>query len=139
MTLPQTPDTLVLRTDFSDDRAWETVCEEIRRSECEGFIERYDCVSDRNWSGFPHERFHEFSAPPYFFFVVDAETIRHAEHPILAVDLNPYSQTPSNERFFRLVPAEATSVACNLNLSNMDFEEFASSVAADGIFRGFDG
>jgi hypothetical protein len=137
MNLPQTADTLVLRTDFSDDSAWDAVCDEIRRSECEGFIERYDCVSDRGWKDFPQERFLDFSAPPYFFMVVDAETIRHPEHPLLAVDLNPYSQTSREKRMFRLVPAQATGFACNLNISNMDFDEFAESADYDGIFRGF--
>jgi len=40
-------------------------------------------------------------------------------------------------RSFRVVPQEAWSVENNLSISNMDFEEFADSVDADGVFRGF--
>jgi hypothetical protein len=137
MKLPQTADTLVLRTDFSDDGTWEMVCEQIRRSQCEGFVERYTCVSDPAWADFGEDRMLDFEAPPHFYLVVDRVTIHHEEHPVLAVDLNPYSETPRDKRTFRLVPSQATSFACNLNIANMDFDDFAESADADGIFRGF--
>lgn len=135
-TLPQTRDTLVLRTNFDDDLAWETVCAEICRSSCAGFVEEYTCLSDPAWADFPNERLTQFAPPPSFFLVVDALTIEHDEHPILAIHLRDRSDS-DDARTFRLVPAEATSLSCNLNIANMDFSEFAGSVDPDGIFRGF--
>ena len=38
---------------------------------------------------------------------------------------------------FRCIPAELWSIENNLNIANMDWEEFAEAVGADGIFRGF--
>jgi hypothetical protein len=134
-TLPQTPDTLVLRTDFHDDASWQSVCEQISSSSCEGYVERYTFVSDSTWIDFPQELMTAFQPPPYFYLVVDRDTIEHEEHPVLAVNLSPYGA--DGPRTFRLLPAEATSFACNMNLANMDFEEFAESADADGIFRGF--
>ena len=32
-----------------------------------------------------------------------------------------------------------TSIEANLSIANMDFGEFAGSVGADGVFRGFPG
>lgn len=136
--LPQTPDTLVLRTDFRDDRGWEAVCGEICRSSCEGFVERYACISDPVWSDFPNDRLTLFAPPPSFYLVVDRLTLEHDEHPVLAVDLKKERwDRIDGTRMFRLVPAEATGFACNLNIANMDFWEFADNVDPDGIFRGF--
>lgn len=138
MKLPQTADTLVLRTDFRDDRAWEHVCDEIRRSSCEGFVERYACVSDPVWSAFPNDRLTLFAPPPSFYLVVDGLTVEHDEHPVLAIDLQEERRDRlDGARAFRLVPAQATGLACNLNIANMDFWEFAENVDPDGIFRGF--
>lgn len=38
---------------------------------------------------------------------------------------------------FRSMPEEVEPITANLNLANMDFADFADSVGADGIFRGF--
>jgi hypothetical protein len=137
-TLPLTPQTLVLRTDFRDDAAWQRVCEKICSSSCEGFVESYTCVSDSEWADFPLEHVTHFDPPPYFYLVVDRLTIDHDEHPVLAVDLyKERSDAAAGARTFRLVPAQATSFACNMNLANMDFWEYAESADSDGIFRGF--
>jgi hypothetical protein len=132
--LPQTPDTLVLRTDFSDDRAWEAVCDEIRRSSCEGFVERYTCVSDPAWADLPVDNLTSFSAPPDFYLAVDRMTLEHPDHPVLAVNLCEGEEGP---RTFRLIPAQASGLAANMNTANMYFFEFAESADPDGIFRGF--
>jgi hypothetical protein len=137
-TLPQTPNTLVLRTDFSDGEVWDAVCDQIRSSSCEGFVEQYTCISDLMWSDLPNDRLTMFDPPPYFYFVVDRLTIEHDEHPVLAVSLQKEeSQEAESPQTFRLVPGEATALACNLNTANMDFSEFAANTDSDGIFRGF--
>jgi len=58
-------------------------------------------------------------------------TLSHAERPILCID----PSAPQN--ILRVVPSELWGIENNLSLANMDWEEFAGSVAADGIFRGF--
>jgi hypothetical protein len=40
---------------------------------------------------------------------------------------------------FRSIPSEIWSIDNNLNIANMDWEEFAGAADEDGIFRGFDG
>jgi hypothetical protein len=67
-----------------------------------------------------------------FVFVVDALTVQHPEHPVLVIDL-----FAEPGRTFRVIPSSMWSVENNLSIGNMDFEEFADSVGADGIFRGF--
>ena len=134
--LPDTESSLVLRTDFTDDAAWSRVCSEIQEpvGEFQAYVE---CVSDREYDGVQPDQLVALAAlGPYrgYVFVVDRTTLTHAEHPVLVVDLD---DEPG--RTFRVVPRRMWSVENNLSLANMDFRDFADSVDADGIFRGFPG
>ena len=40
-------------------------------------------------------------------------------------------------RAFRCAVGEIASIEANLSIANMDFSDFANSVGADGVFRGF--
>ncbi|MGC4896997.1 DUF6924 domain-containing protein [Micromonospora sp. DT31] len=42
-----------------------------------------------------------------------------------------------NARPFRALPRQVQAIQNNLSLANMDYIEFATSVGADGVFRGF--
>jgi len=79
-------------------------------------------LTDRQPEGYWHS----------FLMVVDEETTRSPEHPILVVDL--YTEPG---RTFRAVPNQIQAIQNNLSISNMDFSDFADNVDADGVFRGF--
>lgn len=92
-------------------------------------------VDDRRYDGLTIERLPQFvpeSSGPTFIFLVDRETLTRTDHPILVVDL--FDQ---RGRSFRVIPSEMWSVENNLSLANMDWEDFAGNVDADGVFRGF--
>jgi hypothetical protein len=131
--IPETENALVLRTDFSDHSAWDSVCAAIQEpSSLEGFQAYVDCISDPEYEGLTAE---QLAAIPRgsrsFAFIVDRLALTHPEHPILVVDL---FHEPG--RTFRVIPSEMWSVENNLSISNMDFEDFAEAVDEDGIFRG---
>ena len=65
------------------------------------------------------------------FFVADTTTMEHRDRPILCIDLRASRQP------FRVIPGELWAVENNLSLANIDYEEFADAVDAEGIFRGF--
>ena len=65
-------------------------------------------------------------------FIADSTTLASLDHPILVVDLGISGQSP-----FRCVAPELWGVENNLNISNMDWDEFANAVDKGGIFRGF--
>jgi len=65
-------------------------------------------------------------------FVADIEAMREPS-PVRVVDLSPEGSLP-----FRCAATQLWSVDSNLNLANMDWEEFATAVDAVGVFRGFD-
>jgi hypothetical protein len=127
---------LVVRTDFSDDAAWARVCTAVESADCEGYTPKLVRVDDRAYEGMTSEDLRSHVGPDtYYLFVVDARTVGDPEQSVLVVDVDPESEQPG--RVFRTVPREVCAIDANLGISNMDFEEFADSVGADGVFRGF--
>jgi hypothetical protein len=64
-------------------------------------------------------------------FIVDEEATA-ADFPVLVVHLSPTARNA-----FRCIAREFWGVDSNLNLANMEWDEFASSTGSDGVFRGF--
>ena len=63
--------------------------------------------------------------------VVDQRASSEADHPILVVDL-----VGERGRNFRCAAAALWGVENNLSIANMDWEDFADNVDADGVHRG---
>lgn len=132
--LPATGSALVVRTDFSDEAAWAVIREEIE-DPVAGFRASFSFLSDPAFDGMTAGELTSLGQRgPYrtYFFMVDRITVENPEHPILVVDL-----VDEPGRTFRVIPREIQSVENNLSISNMDFAEFADSVDAVGVFRGF--
>jgi hypothetical protein len=134
--LPDTRAAPVLRTDFSDQAAWEGIRDEIQQPSPK--IEGYSGVTfidDRAYEGIPIDRLLASIPEKYchtFMFVVDAATVTTQDHPVLVIDL----RAPSGTRF-RAVTSEVYSIECNLSLGNLGFDDFARAAAKTGVYRGF--
>ena len=127
---------LVIRTDFSDQRAWDALRAAIGAPVGElGFLADVEFVDDRKYAALGTRQLLESFAEDgahRFVIVADPTTMSHPEHPLLIVDLNT-----ERGREFRAIPSAIQAIENNLSLANMDFAEFADSVDADGVFRGF--
>ncbi|MFF0836728.1 MULTISPECIES: DUF6924 domain-containing protein [unclassified Streptomyces] len=138
MPLPQPDDltSLVLRTDFSDDGAWDAVRAALDAAD--GYCHatyvselRFACVGVR--ALVDEEAAADEEAQIIHVFLADAATMGDTHHPLLAVDL---SDEPG--RTFRLPAQWFPDVSANLSIANMDFAEFADAADESGTFRGFD-
>lgn len=132
--IPETRDSVVVRTDFSDQSAWEALCVAIEEPVGE-FRAYVAFLSDPAFDGLDAAEVLSRVPPDShrtFLFVVDHFTLTHADRPILVLDLHV-----KPGRTFRVIPSEMWGVENNLSLANMDFEEFATAVDPDGVFRGF--
>ena len=133
--LPKTDDSLLLRTDFSDDAVWDALCEVIQAPNADGYRPYVHCISDSTYYGLTIEQLATWApngGEHTFAFVVDCVTIKDPERPVLVVDLY---DDPG--RTFRVVPREMWGVENNLSIANMYFSEFADNTDSDGVFRGF--
>ena len=139
MRLPEPADltSLVLRTDFSDNCAWETVQVAITGSQ---EYQSATFVSDPSFAGVDAaalvaaDAAAEPDARVIYLFLADAVTMSDPEHLLLAIDL---ADEPG--RTFRVPPGWYSDVSANLCIANMDFWEFADAVDNSGTYRGFDG
>jgi hypothetical protein len=131
--IPETSQSLVLRTDFNNEAAWQSLCAAIRMPVGD-FRAYVDFVSDPEFDGvtadklvalIPKDTHHSFA------FIVDTVAVTQPDHPVLVVDL--YCEPG---RTFRVVPSEMWAVENNLSIANMDFEEFAKAAGSDGVYRG---
>jgi len=132
--LPESNDSPVVRTDFSDDAAWEEIREAINAlvgdfQACVEFINdsEYEDLTVEELIGLVPENSYLTE-----IYVVDVLTVADPEQPVLVVDV---CDEPG--RTFRVIPSQMWCVENNLSIANMDWEDFSESLDRDGVFRGF--
>ena len=131
--LPATGDleSLVIRTDFGSDATWSDVRNAITRPAM--FRANVKFVDDQQYEGLTPEQVLELVPAELvhtFIFFVDRETIARPDHPILVIDL---FEVPG--RTFRVIPSQMWAVQNNLVIGNADWDDFASALDEDGVFR----
>ena len=132
--LPESDNSLLLRTDFADDDAWDAVCEVTQAEGWMGFRAYLTCVSDPSCDGLTVDQIVAMASrggDHTYLFVADRRSMADPEHPVLVVDL---WEEPG--RTFRVIPYKMCSVENNLSIANCEFADFADDVDADGVFRG---
>jgi hypothetical protein len=124
----------VVRTYFGNEEQWESLRRAVgSRGE---FIAPVHFVDDRAFDGLTPAALVSIAEQnpdgPTFLILADQAAMASDEYPLLVVDL--FDQPG---RFFRVIASELWGVASNLPIANMDWEDFADSVDADGVFRRF--
>jgi hypothetical protein len=128
-------DSVLVRTWFGDDGAWESLVRVVRTPSDEGFLASVTPIDDPAFDSLSAgELKAKQTAGPIVSFLADETTLTSADHPILAVWVLPGEE--GDHTPFRVVPTALWSVENNINLANMDWADFTRSVA-DGVFRGF--
>ncbi|MFD5098619.1 DUF6924 domain-containing protein [Streptomyces albidochromogenes] len=138
MPLPQPDDltSLVLRTGFGDEGAWDAVRAAL---DAAGGHPHATYVSELRFAGVEvqalvaEEAAADEDGQIIYMFLADATTMKEPGHPLLAVDL---SEEPG--RTFRVPARWFPDISANLSIANMDFAEFADAVDGSRTFRGFD-
>jgi hypothetical protein len=136
-TLPSA--SVLVRTWFGDDSAWDSLVLEVRTPSDDDFLANVTVVNDPAFEGLSAEALREQQpGGAIVSFLADEATLTSVGHPVLAVWVLPDRAGDRPEpRPFRVAPFALWSVENNINLANMDWEDFASSVDGDDVFRGF--
>ncbi len=134
--LPKTSTSLLVRTDFRDDAAWQALQTECTATYEDDFRAELRPVSDPAFDGADWETL--WKAVPAnpddgaaVLFIADTTAFDTPDHPIQVINLIEVDAP------IRCIPAELWGVENNLNVGNMDWSDFAGSVGPDGVFRGF--
>ncbi|SEF27660.1 hypothetical protein SAMN05421837_103981 [Amycolatopsis pretoriensis] len=134
----------MVRTDFSDQAAWERVQTAINWVTPDDFEANVTFVDDRAFAGLSAtelQRCLPASNEHGLLLIVDESTIRSAEHPVLVVNLgeepDPAAEGPGEPacRSFRAVPHTIQEIENNLTIANMDWEDFVAELDSDGVLR----
>lgn len=136
MSIPISEKALLIRTDFTDQTAWDRLIAAARKPG-DIFMFNMEVVDDRANSGMTVEQLMGALPEDYphsFFVVADSAAITQPDHPLLIVDLGEQAG-----RQFRAVASVISQIDSNLSIANMGFEEFAGLVDASGVFRGIEG
>jgi Domain of unknown function (DUF6924) len=138
-TLPMLDCSLLVRTDFSKDAEWQQLTDDAQRENEDGFRAYLETVSDPAFDGASWEAV-KAAVPANengaaVLFIADGKTLSSPDRPVVVVDL----VDDGDKRPFRTIPSELWSIDNNLNIANMDWEEFAGAADEDDVFRGFDG
>ncbi|WP_041289742.1 DUF6924 domain-containing protein [Kribbella flavida] len=135
LSLPSSELSLLVRTDFTDNAAWQRVRSAALAESVDGFSAYVTVIDERAYDGASWEDVRQAAMAggehAAVLFIADQSALGE-DHPIQAVDLSGASRAP-----FRCIARELWSVDNNLNLANMDWDEFADNTDADGVFRGF--
>jgi hypothetical protein len=139
--LPKAPDLglLLVRTDYSDGRAWHDAVAAATAVYASDDFERMGAllqpVEAPELSKLTPEELVLLACEDYIgqIAVADAQTMR--DKTVLFVNFNELGKQVG--RTFRSIASEVEPIVANLSLANMAFAEFADSTDPDGIFRGF--
>jgi hypothetical protein len=134
MKLPTSEKAMLVRTDFSDQRAWEKLKAAVS-DPGDPFVFNMTIVEDRTNGGATVEQLIEAlpeNYPHSFIVVADDAAVSQPDYPLLVLDL---LEEPG--RYFRAIAAQVASIDNNLSIGNMGFDEFAEAVNESGVFRGF--
>ncbi|WP_345799901.1 hypothetical protein AAIB33_10435 [Microbacterium sp. AZCO] len=132
--LTTSPRSLLVRTAADHDAAWRWLVTSLVEENENGFRAYVDFVDDPIWAGASPDLLRnsipEHAREAAVLFVADDETLSAPDFPIVVVDL------VEQRAEFRCIAAELWAVDNNLNIANMDWEEFAGATGQDGVYRG---
>ncbi|MEV6427249.1 hypothetical protein [Nocardia sp. NPDC051463] len=131
-------ESLLVRTDFTDDTAWAQTLAAVIASYDEDMMTELTPVDDVAFDGLTPADLADLVDGQTYVFLADATTMTDPEHPLLAVDTSDEDARGDGDPVFRIAPIAMAEVEVNFSLANVDFEDYAGSVDDDGVFRGFD-
>ncbi|MFF4796289.1 DUF6924 domain-containing protein [Streptomyces sp. NPDC001276] len=138
--LPQTEETLLIRTDFSDEAAWQALRTVVTTLGEDDFLAELHIVDDPAYRDLTTEQVVALApAEDDLLIVADSKALTEAEMPLLAVLKTDEDEDGSEQGFaeLRVVAEQLYSIENNIALANMDWEEFVDAAEEDGVFRGF--
>lgn len=157
--IPVTQRTLLVRTDFSDDSAWQSVTAAVAavaphmmqflevlkianshlpdQGEFDPSSISVELLDDVCHSESTPEELLDKLPPEYphaILFVFDSQSASQADHTLLVIDL-----MEQRGRTFRTIPSEVQCIDSNLSLSNCDWEDITRDLDKSGVYRGIPG
>ncbi|MBT0769857.1 hypothetical protein KIH74_13045 [Kineosporia sp. J2-2] len=137
-------DFLLVRTDFSDDAEWDALLRELTGHESFGDAEEHP-VNDRSWEGASLDEVMAAVPNPEQIpavHIADSVSMTGRGHPVLTVSTSipaaseTYEPDENSPRSIRVAADSVWTVHANLEIANMDWEEFVPDPdGPDPVYR----
>src|SRR5258707_6393191 len=134
-TLPRSESSLLVRTDFTSDDAWQQLCARALEENRDGFRAYIEPVSDPD---FDHATWIQVKAAvpgdshkAAVLFVGDSTTLTSPEHPVLVVDLLNGGPT------LPCIAAQLWKDEDNLTIANMYLEALCRCARPHALLRSY--
>ncbi|MGW0790720.1 DUF6924 domain-containing protein [Streptomyces sp. NPDC002911] len=147
--LPQTDTTLLIRTDYSDQAAWQALRTAVATPNKDNFLANVHIVDDPAYSELTTEQVIALAPTRDLLIVADKTALITPEMPLLAVlpedddetecedDEEDEDDEEQDHGQLRVIAEELWSIENNIYLGNMDWANFVNAANDDGVFRGF--
>lgn len=127
----------LVRTWFGDDTAWDGLVAAVKSPEARGIFANIQIVDDVDAQRLSLDDLAALHPEPTGISVVivaDRQSMSEPDYPLLMLladgDVPP--------KRFRVIATELYDVEVNVFLlANLDWDDYANHVGADGVFRGF--
>jgi hypothetical protein len=133
--LPSTEASLLVRTDFTDDAAWEATRAASLAENEHGSRAHLHVVDDEAFTGATWQWLRsailDLDRRGVLLYVADTAALA-GDHPIQVVDLSRTARQP-----FRCLARELAGIDGTVTDATMEWEDFADNVESDGTYRGF--
>ncbi|MGC4983031.1 DUF6924 domain-containing protein [Streptomyces sp. DT193] len=140
--LPEGSGAVVIRTDFTDERAWDQLRAYMDSYAPEGLLVDVRTVDDPRNQGMTTGQLRSLvpdRAEYPYLAVADSGTfaahLAARDRTLLVVDLD--EEGPGE--VFRAVASSLAEIDANLSLANTDFGDYVEGVGHDGVYRGLEG
>ncbi|GHJ40410.1 hypothetical protein Sm713_60190 [Streptomyces sp. TS71-3] len=136
--LPQTDETLLIRTDFSDEAAWQALRTAVETPSEDDFLAYVHVVDDPDHGDLTAEQLLALAPDKRLLIVADRTALTAPGMPLLTV-LRYWDEDEGegDHGELRVIAEELWSIENNISLANMDWSEFVDAAEEDGVFRGF--
>ncbi|MFF3606785.1 DUF6924 domain-containing protein [Streptomyces sp. NPDC002463] len=145
--LPQSDNTLLIRTDFSDEAAWLALRTSVTTPAAgdDPYMAYLHIVDDPSYSGLTTEQLVALAPDEDDLLIVaDRTAMAEAGMPLLAIHVRGEDEEDGMDgdarprvEELRVVTEVLRAVENNISIANMDWEDFVDAAAEDGVFRGF--
>ncbi|MET7685611.1 hypothetical protein [Streptomyces sp. NPDC005423] len=140
--LPEGTGAVVIRTDFTDEPAWDQLRAHLGSYAPEGLLVDVRTVDDPRHEGMTAAQLRSLvpdQAEYPYLAVADSGTfaacLAARDRTLLVLDLD--DEGPGE--VFRAVVSSLAEIDANLSLANTDFGDYVEGVGHDGVYRGLDG
>ena len=142
--LPQTDATLLVRTDFSDQVAWQALLSAVATPTEDGFLANLHVLDDPAYRDLTAEQLVALAPEDDpMLIVADTAALTTPEMPLLVLMMDEDEEDGAEDDEepelgrLRVVAKALWTVELNISLANMDWGDFEEAADDDGVFRGF--